>query len=401
MLHDPITNMHRQRQPFAIILTCIIFEACQPAKCYLDTCAELHGNVHQGCAAAGSQMLQLVQTRSKKDAEDIRCSQMLESFHARTKQDALEQKNKYISPNGYASVAELTDIVTHAYPGMQTVCDAWGGRNLALQLLESSKPQIVLVSHEGSSWKEFSTTLLAANKSLAPFVLVALNSNGGMSVEDQKMAQQLQGLKACYSNNLERNIDTAVFKPLPLGIPTHYEDDLHQKMQRIIGSLWESNSFPQWEDRDNSVLMIMTLRTNPRRQEWMDLLSTREYQGLVQIVTVSDVEGTNKPLDEYLKLMSNHKAVLSPPGFGFDCWRTWEALAVGSAPLIDVDESIRKDLDLRLYEETGAVMASLKQMTPRYLRGLISNLQDPRKFSDALKIDNWKQKWQRHLNLPA
>mmetsp|Transcript_2614 Transcript_2614/g.4405 ORF Transcript_2614/g.4405 Transcript_2614/m.4405 type:complete len:281 (+) Transcript_2614:1-843(+) len=275
------------------------------------------------------------------------------------------------------------------------------GRNLALQLLESSKPQIVLVSHEGPSWQEFSRTLLAANKSMSPFVLVALNSNGGMSEEDQKITQQFQGLKACYSNNLMQTIDTTLFKPLPLGIPSHYEDDLHQKMERIIDSLWKSNSLPQWEDRDNSVLVIISVRTNPRRQEWMDVLSTSEYQGLVRIVSVSDEDGTTKPVDEYLKLMSNHKAVLSPPGFGFDTFRTWEALAVGSAPLIDVDVTKTNELDLRLYEETGAVMASLKQMTPSYLRELISNLQDPRKFADALKIDNWKQNFQRHLDLPA
>lgn len=401
MLHHLSTNIHRQRQPLAIILIYIVSDSCQPVECYPESCAELHGNAHQGCAAAGSQMLQLVQTRTKKDAEDIHCSQLLELLHARAKQDALEKTNKYISPNGYASVAQLTDIVAHAYKGMQTVCDDWGGRNLALQLLESSEPLIVLVSHEGSSWNEFSRTLLAANKSISPFVLVAINSNGGMSTDDQKIAQQFQGLKACYSNNLMRTIDTALFKPLPVGIPTHYDDDLKKQMRRIIDSLWKSNSLPKWEDRDNSVLLIFTVRTNPRRQQWMELLSKREYRGVVQIVSVSDVEGTHKPLDAYLKLMSNHKAVLSPPGFGFDCWRTWEALAVGSVPLIDVDEMYRNELDLRLYEETGAVMASLEKMTPRYLRRLISKLQDPRKFSDTLKTDTWKLKWQRHLYPPA
>jgi hypothetical protein len=37
---------------------------------------------------------------------------------------------------------------------------------------------------------------------------------------------------------------------------------------------------------------------------------------------------------EYLTEMAQHKFVLSPPGAGIDCYRTWEALFLGSIPII-------------------------------------------------------------------
>jgi hypothetical protein len=42
-----------------------------------------------------------------------------------------------------------------------------------------------------------------------------------------------------------------------------------------------------------------------------------------------------KALSKYLKQMAASKFVVSPPGAGFDCYRTWEALLVGSYPLVE------------------------------------------------------------------
>ena len=37
---------------------------------------------------------------------------------------------------------------------------------------------------------------------------------------------------------------------------------------------------------------------------------------------------------DYLKEMAQCKFTFSPRGFGIDCYRTWEALLVGSIPVI-------------------------------------------------------------------
>ena len=37
------------------------------------------------------------------------------------------------------------------------------------------------------------------------------------------------------------------------------------------------------------------------------------------------VERGRLALEDYLRLLSEHQATLSPPGRGFDCFRTWQA----------------------------------------------------------------------------
>ena len=44
--------------------------------------------------------------------------------------------------------------------------------------------------------------------------------------------------------------------------------------------------------------------------------------------------GKNKPFMSYLKDMVRCKFTFSPRGYGIDCYRTWEALLVGSIPII-------------------------------------------------------------------
>lgn len=37
---------------------------------------------------------------------------------------------------------------------------------------------------------------------------------------------------------------------------------------------------------------------------------------------------------EYFKILSESKYVISPPGYGIDCFRTWEALYLGAIPIV-------------------------------------------------------------------
>ena len=62
-------------------------------------------------------------------------------------------------------------------------------------------------------------------------------------------------------------------------------------------------------------------------------LWTEEYEDLVCVVT------RQLELKEFLTLVSEHQCVLSPPGRGYDCGRTWQAVAVGTVPLV-VDDAL-------------------------------------------------------------
>ena len=76
-----------------------------------------------------------------------------------------------------------------------------------------------------------------------------------------------------------------------------------------------------------------------------------DYFNAAQLNWVT-VRNTPLPFDEYLKEMAKHKFVLCPDGNGPDCYRTWEALYVGSIPILTKSKatSYFKDLPVLLLE---------------------------------------------------
>ena len=77
----------------------------------------------------------------------------------------------------------------------------------------------------------------------------------------------------------------------------------------------------------------------------LEALFSELYAGvraLVHIVTA------RLELEDFLRLISRHKAVLSPPGRGYDCCRTWQAVAVGTVPLVVNDAAFDQRLHMGL-----------------------------------------------------
>ena len=60
-----------------------------------------------------------------------------------------------------------------------------------------------------------------------------------------------------------------------------------------------------------------------------------------------------KPLFEYLQDLSSSKFVLSPPGRGLDCFRTWEAMLMGSIPIVksSIIDSLYEDLPVLIVKD--------------------------------------------------
>lgn len=62
---------------------------------------------------------------------------------------------------------------------------------------------------------------------------------------------------------------------------------------------------------------------------------------------------SKKPHLEYMRAMAKSKFVISPHGFGLDCYRTWEALCVGSFPIVKKStlDVLYKDLPVLIVNE--------------------------------------------------
>ena len=97
------------------------------------------------------------------------------------------------------------------------------------------------------------------------------------------------------------------------------------------------------------------------------------------------------PPADFLALLAAHRAVLSPPGRGADCFRTWEALALGSVPLVPRDGAF----DPRLHELGPAAIPPPAELTVEGLRALLDGLQPP--AQGAVDLSYWEAEWAPHL----
>ena len=114
-----------------------------------------------------------------------------------------------------------------------------------------------------------------------------------------------------------------------------------------------------------------------------------EYAHLVR------VERSRLALEDFLALLAQHTCTLSPPGKGYDCFRTWQALAVSTVPLVMRDERF----DPRLIDGTGPeTLPPPEELTPSALEELLRRLQAPPPHVSArLEMAHWRRAWQGHL----
>lgn len=70
-------------------------------------------------------------------------------------------------------------------------------------------------------------------------------------------------------------------------------------------------------------------------------------------------------VETYLEELGNAKFVLSPPGNGLDCHRTWEALLMGAVPIV-----LTSHLDSLFLNQTVLIVEDWNQITLEYLQSL-------------------------------
>ena len=93
--------------------------------------------------------------------------------------------------------------------------------------------------------------------------------------------------------------------PVPIGTRDGYEFDASNTVKtKLVLSCARTNSL----DRVNLSKYI-------NKSKWCTVLGETKF-------------------DEYIKQVEEHKFMFSPEGFGYDCFRTWEALYCGTYPIV-------------------------------------------------------------------
>lgn len=216
-----------------------------------------------------------------------------------------------------------------------------------------------------------------------PFVLLAVNGGDGpLGSELQRSIAALPGLSACYAHNLHRPASAEhaqLFHPLPLGaMPINSMSHGDQLLSRA-----RAEAKP-WHERDRR-LLIAPMKLNSRsRKAYIEVLMQPDFAGCVRIVS------DRLPLADFLQLIAQHQSTLSPPGRGYDCFRTWQALSVGTVPLVPEDPAF----DMRLLDLGPQTLPAPDELRPDVLATILGALAEP--DERATQIGYWEQRWAAH-----
>lgn len=150
-----------------------------------------------------------------------------------------------------------------------------------------------------------------------PCVLVTSSSD--LSVTEEHAAKLPKCVLHWFSNNVQ--VEDPRITNTPIGFRYSFE-----QIQKLIAVSMTPRP-PQ-----EKLLLLCFNRNLPYPPQHR--VGLYEYFGQFDWVTCQGGATGEVPFDQYLHLMRSHPFVLSPAGCGPDCHRTWEALALGSIPIV-------------------------------------------------------------------
>ena len=150
-----------------------------------------------------------------------------------------------------------------------------------------------------------------------PYILI---THSGWPSVPGKLARYLDDPKiiAWFTKNMDRNHPK--LHPLPIGLANKGQP--HGNTD-VIKKAIESAPVPTSRRTDKLVYVNITLCTNERKA----LLNSLKNEEFCQC-------NERKPFAQYMKELSQFRFVVSPHGIGIDCHRTWEAMLVGTIPIV-------------------------------------------------------------------
>ena len=121
-------------------------------------------------------------------------------------------------------------------------------------------------------------------------------------------------------------------KPIPIGL-----ENAHHKLNGNLNYYNPIDFFKVNKQKKNLLLVSFSIN-NLVRSKYIEILEKHNIQNLI-----------NLDLSIYRKLLAESYFVLSPPGNGIDCHRTWEAFYNNTIPVIEKKYYLFSHLDLPVY----------------------------------------------------
>jgi hypothetical protein len=160
------------------------------------------------------------------------------------------------------------------------------------------------------------------------------------------------------------------FIPIPIGV-FQYKPFCDDKVNLNKFFVQLRMSVP----KDKLLYMNFSTWTNPERELVKNLFINKPFCHYVQ---------PTKDFKSYMEEMAHFKFTLSPPGNGLDCYRTWEALLVGSIPIVKSSplNALYKDLPVLIVHTWQEITESFLNLKYKEVCSRSYNL-------DKLYVEYW------------
>lgn len=196
------------------------------------------------------------------------------------------------------------------------------------------------------------------NKIKNNFILITIETDG---FEIKKEWLEKEKLINWYTWN--KPYEHPKLKALPIGLnhERHYKQIIQSKRKEKNKLLMIN--FDTGTHNERNKIMIKA------KKEWSDFASFPKYNtNTKKYQSKSYIEGTirvNEAPEDYYKNLSEYKFVLSPRGAGIDCHRTWEALYMGSIPIVlkSSIEELYEDLPILVLNNWDEISKELLEKT--------------------------------------
>lgn len=149
---------------------------------------------------------------------------------------------------------------------------------------------------------------------------IVITHHSDYPIDSYRFSKKPENVKKWFAINKTHDDDSIVC--IPLGLKTHK------------GIYLEDRYMTNW-----LIPEIKNLSSNKKERivycNWTDTNSYRNT--IIDKLKVNNIEyklESNLTFDEYARNMSKCKFVISPPGNGIDCHRTWEALYMRCIPIV-------------------------------------------------------------------
>ena len=161
-----------------------------------------------------------------------------------------------------------------------------------------------------------------------------ITSDGDMSIPSELPAEIVQRIcdsplvSVWYTQNYDDDGSHPKIRPYPIGLDLHTRRDSMKTPEQILQAMMEVRARHSGE-KLRRIFCDVSVRSHDRFGGQRKLVAS-----ILKDVEHADMITKRVPRKKVWQLYAQHEFVVSPPGNGLDCHRTWEVLALGSIPIV-------------------------------------------------------------------